>query len=207
MGDSAELHFGRNGYMGLNRIGNDVVNVALVVPAERAKEAKGRPQDFFLQTLREFPDAGHRVLAGNVVRPVLVTGPFAAWSGRVTVPGGLLVGDAADFFDPVTGDGILSALRGAELVAETMIPALSLPESIAGEPLRRYQRRRRQVFAGKWVMERATRYLMSSPWFFNRSVSRLGRYQDMAHSAIGVAGGFVPLREILNPFFVARMVL
>ena len=207
MGDSAELHFGRNGYMGLNQIGKDVVNVALVVPAERAKEAKGRAQDFFLQTLGEFPAAADRVLAGSVVRPVLVTGPFAAWSGRVTVPGGLLVGDAADFFDPVTGDGILSALRGAELVAETMIPALSLPDSIAGEPLRRYQRRRRQVFAGKWIMERATRFLMSSPWFFNRSVSRLGRYQDMAHSAIGVAGGFVPLREILNPLFLARMVL
>jgi hypothetical protein len=56
-------------------------------------------------------------------------------------------------------------------------------------------------------MERATRFLMSSPWFFNRSVSRLGRHQDMAHSAIGVAGGFVPLREILNPLFLARMVL
>jgi menaquinone-9 beta-reductase len=207
LGRSAELHFGRNGYMGLNRIGQDLVNVALVVPAERAKEAKGRPQDFLLHTLGEFPDAGSRVLAGEIVRPVLVTGPFAAWSGRVAVPGGLLVGDAADFFDPVTGDGILSALRGAELVAETMIPALGRPGPVAGEPLRHYQRRRRQVFAGKWIMERATRYLMSSPWFFNRSVSRLGRYQDMAHSAIGVAGGFVPLREILKPLFLARMVL
>jgi len=92
-------------------------------------------------------------------------------------------------------------------VAEAMITALSLPDSIAGEPLRRYQRRRRQVFAGKWIMERATRFLMSSPWFFNRSVSRLGRYQDMAHYAIGVAGGFVPLREIRHPLFLGRMVL
>jgi hypothetical protein len=29
----------------------------------------------------------------------------------------------------------------------------------------------------------------------------------MAHTAIGVAGGFVPIREVLNPIFLARMVL
>ena len=34
---------------------------------------------------------------------VLVTGPFAARARRVTAPGVLLVGNAADFFDPFTG--------------------------------------------------------------------------------------------------------
>jgi hypothetical protein len=29
----------------------------------------------------------------------------------------------------------------------------------------------------------------------------------MAHTLIGVAGGFVPAREVLNPLFLARMVL
>ena len=206
MGSSAELHFGRHGYAGLNRIGADIVNVALVVPSERAAGARGRTQEFFYEGLDGFAGVGDRVRAGEIVRPVLVTGPFAAWSGRVVAPGGLLVGDAADFYDPVTGDGILSALRGAELVAETMVPALHRTGSVGREPLSRYQQRRRQAFAGKWFMERVTRWLMYSPWFFNRSVARLGRHEYMADAAIGVAGGFVPLREILNPFFVARMV-
>jgi flavin-dependent dehydrogenase len=207
MEPSAELHFGRNGYVGLNRIGPHAVNVALVVPHERAAHARGRAGDFFLESLVEFPGVRDRILGAEIVRPVLVTGPFAAWSGRVTAAGGLLVGDAADFYDPVTGDGILSALRGAELVAETMIPDLVKPGRVPGEALRRYQRRRRQVFAGKWIMERVTRYVMSSPWLFNRSISRLGRHQEMAHAAIGVAAGFVPVREILNPRFLARMIL
>ena len=207
MGHSAELHFGRSGYVGLNRIGAHEVNVALVVPAEHAARARGRAADFFRDTLREFPAVADRVLAGEIIRPVLVTGPFAAWSGRVVVPGGLLVGDAADFFDPVTGDGILSALRGAELVAETMGPALGQPGPVPGEALRSYRRRRREVFAGKWIMERVTRWLMHSPWFFNRTVARLGRHEDMAHAAIGVAGGFVPVRDLLKPSFLARVVL
>jgi menaquinone-9 beta-reductase len=206
LGPSAELHFGRHGYVGLNRIGPDLVNVALVVPRERAVHARGRAQEFFLEALREFPEVHPRMSSAEMVRPALVTGPFAAWSRRVAVPGALLVGDAADFFDPVTGDGILSALRGAELVAEAMMPALQRPGPVVGAPLRHYLRRRRQAFAGKWIMERVTRYLMASPWFFNRTVSRLGRHQDMAHTAIGVAGGFVPLREIMNPQFIARVV-
>jgi menaquinone-9 beta-reductase len=146
-------------------------------------------------------------MAGEIVSPVLVTGPFAARSRCITAPGCLLVGDAADFFDPVTGDGIFSALRGAELVAETMGPALDQPGTVSPDALRQYRRMRRQVFAGKWVMERVTRYLMHFPWFFDRSVSRMGRHQDMAHTAIGVAGGFVPLREVLRPAFIARMVV
>ena len=207
VGRSAELHFGRRGYVGLNRIGGGEVNVALVVPSKRAASARGRVEDFFIESLGEFSGLRERVLAGEILRPILVTGPFAAWSGRVVARGSLLVGDAADFFDPVTGDGILSALRGAELVAETMIPALSRPGPVPLEAFKQYRRMRRQLFAGKWMMERVTRYLMYFPGVFDRSVSRLGRHEDMAHTAIGVAGGFVPVREILNPAFIARVVI
>jgi flavin-dependent dehydrogenase len=163
-------------------------------------------RDFFLETLADFPGVRPRVEGGRIVGPILVTGPFAAWSRRVTAPASLLVGDAADFYDPVTGDGIYSALRGAELVAESMLPALSQPGEVPEESFRQYRQMRRRAFAGKWVMERLTRHLMYFPRIFDRSVARLGRHQDMAHTAIGVAGGFVPLREMLRPAFIARMV-
>jgi flavin-dependent dehydrogenase len=207
VGASAELHFGYKGYVGLNRIGGDSVNVALVVPSDRAGAARGRVEEFFRETLAEFPGLRERVAAGEIVRPVLVTGPFAARSRCITAPGSLLVGDAADFFDPVTGDGIFSALRGAELIAETMGPALAQPGKVSQDAFKQYRRRRRQAFAGKWMMERVTRYLMHFPRFFDRSVSRMGRHEDMAHTAIGVAGGFVPLREVLSPAFIARIVI
>ena len=205
VGSSAELQFGLTSYVGLNRVENQQTNVAVVVPSEHAVAARGRSEEFFWEALQEFPPVYQRVRAGRIVRPVLVTGPFAAWSHRVVAPGSLLVGDAADFFDPVTGDGIYSALRGAELVAETMIPALS-DSDLATHGLRQYQRRRREVFAGKWIMERITRYLMYFPRLFDRSVSRLGQHGDMAHTAIGVAGGYVPIRAMLHPAFIARMV-
>jgi menaquinone-9 beta-reductase len=116
------------------------------------------------------------------------------------------VGDAADFFDPFTGDGIYSALRGAELILETMVPALSDSDTVTPEAMAGYRRMRRQTFAGKWIMERMVGYAMYLPGLFERGIGRLGRRESMAHTMVGVAGGFVPAREALNPLFLARMV-
>ena len=206
MSRSAELHFGKSGYIGLNPIGHDCTNISLVIPAERAAPARGRVEQFFSETLGEFPDVRDRVEPGELIRRVMATGPFAAWSGRVVAPGALLVGDAADFFDPFSGDGIHAALRGAELVMETVVPALSRPGPLTVDRLIEYRRMRRRTFAGKWMVERLIGMALGFPSFFERGVARLGRRHGMAHTLIGVAGGFVPAREVLNPVFLARMV-
>ncbi|HWN19225.1 MAG TPA: NAD(P)/FAD-dependent oxidoreductase [Gemmatimonadales bacterium] len=207
MGPSAELHFREHGYLGLNQIGQGQTNVALVVPSERAAHARGGVQRFFHDTLAEFPGVRERVEAGEVVRPVLATGPFAVRSARVIAPGALLVGDAADFFDPATGDGIYCALRGAELAADTAVAALSLPGPVTLDRLAEYRHRRRRLFTGKWMFERMIDSALRFPRLFDRGISRLGSHEEMAHTVIGLAGGFVPLRAVLNPVFLARMTL
>jgi menaquinone-9 beta-reductase len=186
-GPYAELHVRRAGYVGINPIGHDRTNVALVVPARSAGRAGGRVKQFFSEMLAEFPPVADRLAGAIVVRPILATGPFAAWSGRVIAPGAALVGDAADFFDPFTGEGIYSALRGAELLAETAIEALSIPGQLTPDRLTSYSHRRRRVF--------------------DRAVARLGRRRGMADTLIGVTGDFVPAHEVLNPVFLARMLL
>jgi flavin-dependent dehydrogenase len=204
---SAEMHVGRDGYVGLNPIADEVTNVSLVVPAWRAAGARGRPDAFFFDMLERFPDVRGRVDARRVVRDVMATGPFSARSRHVTADGALLVGDAADFFDPFTGEGICSALRGAELVAEHAAPALDRAGTVTAARLRPYGAARRRAFAGKWAVERLIGYAMAWPGLFDRAVERLGRRPGMAHTLIGVTGDFVPAREVLNPLFLARMVV
>ncbi len=207
MGDSAEMFVARQGYVGLNPIGAGRTNVALVVPAESVERARGRPEAFFLETLDRFPEVARRMERGTLVRRVLATGPFAAWSGRVVADGGALVGDAADFFDPFTGEGIFSALRGAELLAGEVVAALDTPGPVTAQRLAEYRRARRRAFAGKWAVERLIGYGMLFPRLFDRAVARLNRRGAMAHILIGVTGDFVPAREVLNPWFLARMVI
>lgn len=205
LADTAELHVGPGGYVGLNPLGDGVANVAVVLPQERMPAARGRVTRFFFEELERFPGVAGRVRAGALRREVLVTGPFATRATRVGAAGALLVGDAADFFDPFTGEGICAALRGAELIERTLLGPLSRPGPLTAAALRPYRRARRRAFLGKWAVERLIGYAMLAPALFDRAVARLERH-GLAHTLIGVTGDFVPPRAVLNPVFLSRVV-
>ena len=203
--DTAEMHVGRQGYLGLNPLTTELTNVAMVLPAKSLSAAAGRPEAFFFDRLHQFPGLAGRIPRSGVVRRVMVTGPFAAWSRQVSVAGALLVGDAADFFDPFTGEGICAALRGGELAAAAALGALARPGIATARDLGRYRAERQRAFAGKWAVERLIGWAMHAPRLFDRAVERLER-RGLAHTLIGVTGAFVPPREVLTPRFLASLV-
>jgi flavin-dependent dehydrogenase len=143
-----------------------------------------------------------------LVRDVLVTGPFAQWSRTAAAPGGgaLLVGDAADFFDPFTGQGIYSAMRGAELAAACLIPALArgVGEPIPPAALRPYLLARRREFSGKWLLERLIGVGVGWPALTNRVVRRLAGRPDLADLLVSATGNIVPARAVLRAGVLAR---
>jgi flavin-dependent dehydrogenase len=141
-----------------------------------------------------------------MVREVLATGPFSVTSSRVVADGALLVGDAAEFFDPFTGEGICSALRGAALAAECAAAALACGGRATATRLSPYRAARRAAFAGRHLVERLVAYGMYFPRLFDRAVERLER-RGLADTFIGVTGDYLPSRDVLNPRFLARMVL
>lgn len=205
--DKAEMHVGRRGYAGLNPIGRGVANVALVVPTRRATAASGSVERFFFDELEQLPGVAGRVERTQLVREIMVTGPFASRSRPVVRDGAMLVGDAADFFDPFTGEGIYRALRGAELAAEVVAPLLTKSSPISAKALAPYVSARRRAFLGTWGVERLIGYAMLWPELFDHAVERLGRRVGMADTLIGVTGDCLPAAAVLNPYFLARMLI
>jgi len=192
-----EMHVGRPGYVGLGPIGNGVTTVALVVPAGEVRRGAT-----FFDELNRFPGVAGRFDARLTVRPVMATGPFARWSRRAVTDGALLVGDAADFFDPFTGQGIYSALRGAELAAAAILETLA-----TGASLRQYARARRREFTGKWLLERMIGIAVGWPALIERVVGRMLRRPELADLLVRATGNCIPARAALAPRVLAGLVL
>lgn len=205
MSNDAELHAGQGAYIGLNPLGGGRTNVAVVVDAARVRQAMDRPDAFVQAELARFPAVAARVDGATIARGWLVTGPFDVRARRSAADGCLLVGDAADFFDPFTGEGIGAALTGAILATETLDEVLRSDAPITAARLAGYRTARRRQFAGKWAVERLIGHAMRFPRFFDRCIGRIER-RGMAATLIGVTGDVLPTSRVLNPLFLARMV-
>lgn len=203
IGPYGEMHVDTTGYLGIADVGHGRTNVALVVPTRQARAMAGAPDRFMDAWIAARPQLARRFAGARRATPGMVTGPFGCHARRAWAPGAALVGDAADFFDPFTGEGIFAALRGAELLAhELRAPsALSTAGDVDGA-LARYDQVRTATFGGKWRVERLVGAAVSSPWLMNRAARALARRRDLADLLVGVCGDFVPASEVLHPRFI-----
>ncbi len=207
VGQWGEMHVERGvGYVGLAAVDGGLTNVALVVPMSAARAVGADRTAFFERWLRERPQLAPRVAGARRVSPVLVTGPFASHARRAWSPGAALVGDAADFFDPFTGEGIYSALRGGEMLAPFALQALGASdERGAAHALRDYDRARRSEFRGKWIVERLINAAVGFAPAINYFARTLEARKDMADLLVGVTGDFVPAGEVLRPGYLLNL--
>ena len=206
MSDCGEMLVRREGYLGLAPVGHGLVNVALVVPASLARHWRGRVEPLLDEWLRNDPRLAPRFADARRVDEIRATGPFASKARRATAPGAALVGDAADFFDPFTGEGIYAALLGGEMLAPFVVESLRATGGAAAtRALSGYEDERRVAFGGKWMVERLVGLAVAWPALLDRVTRSLAARKDMADLFIGVTGDFVPAREVLRPGFLARL--
>ena len=129
--------------------------------------------------LAQYPELAKRLSRGHISGPVLGGGPLAR---RVRQPAGAgyaLVGDAAGFFDPFTGEGIFRALRGAQLLAAG-------PDTYAAE--------RSQAFAAKERLVALVQVFVQTPRLMNFVIHRLQQRPRLARELGRVLGDLQPAR-------------
>ena len=145
--------------LGVAPVGAHLWNVTLVVDARRdGHRLAGDATGLVASMLRaRFPEAVWTPAGGP-----WASGPFDWPVRRSWAPGVVLVGDAAGYFDPFTGQGIYRALRSAELAAEAAHRTL---EAGAGDwgPLAAYHRRWTREVRGSRLVQRGVDHVMAHP--------------------------------------------
>jgi flavin-dependent dehydrogenase len=208
-GDHGEMIVTPHGYCGINPLPRGLANVCIVVDrADIRAAAPGgvRLAAFFARRIAAHPLTKTRMAGASLVSGLRATGPMACRASDSVADGVLLVGDAAGFYDPFTGEGIGMALRGAELAAEVLARALG-----AGDVTRRalapYAAARRAAFRDRLRLDRLLQSVLRRPRLADWAARRLDRDRRLADLLAEVAGDTVEARAVLGPGFMARLLL
>ena len=154
-----EMHIRAGGYLGVAPLASGLTNACLVTSGSTLSRLRS-PERALRAVIDGDPALRERFAAARLVTRPVVLGPLAVDVRSCGLPGLLLAGDAAGFVDPMTGDGLRFAVRGAELAAEAALEMLATGRRDAHVAL---ARRRRQAFVWKWRFNRTLRRVVDSP--------------------------------------------
>ncbi len=177
-----EMHIRDGHYVGVAPVPEGLTNVCYVSESWRGRRD---PQKLLLERLAADPLLRDRFRGAHMAMAPVILGPLAVDVPRPGMPGLLLAGDAAGFIDPMTGDGLRFALRGAELAAEVALAALERPELPAVDEL---ARRRRREFRRKHRLNRTLRTLVASPRAVRLAAAAASVAPGVLHRVIAFAG-------------------
>jgi 2-polyprenyl-6-methoxyphenol hydroxylase-like FAD-dependent oxidoreductase len=191
-----EMYVGGGAYFALNPLRDERTNVMVVVPRERLA-AWSADVDAGVGGAAAELGRGVRSFAGATrLGDRVALGPLAHAVRAPVAPGALLVGDAAGFLNPFTGQGVFLALTGAEHAATALIAALRGDEVRA---FTAYARWRASDFAWRRRLCAAVGLLIAVPPLARRAAERLSRRPEVARALIDALAGAIPPQRAFAP--------
>jgi flavin-dependent dehydrogenase len=204
---AARLIFGPGWYLGATPVPGGRVNLGLVLTGRQFRErvSGGHGIHGVVRSLeRELPrDDGTDAAAWSAANTdaVQLSYPLAHRVRRLAGAGFMLVGDAAGFIDPVSGEGIYRAFQSAEHAAE------AVERWHAGDrrALDRYDAVLRSRFRRKDAISWFLQLLMSRPALLDYAVRRLDRRATVRGTFGLVMSDLAPPERALNARFLAAL--
>ncbi len=202
--DVGELHIGLGRYCGVAYLPGGLANVTIALGHTDLRAWRGALEARYWATLATFPGLAGRLTRARRAGRFVTSGPLAYFRRRVLSGRVLLTGDAAAHIDPLTGQGVYLALRGAELAAAAATQALS-GDGKASAALEAYDRARRREFGLVFLISRLLQTLAFRPTVIRRAVRRMAAHPELGARMIGVAGNEESPGSVFRPGFLTRM--
>ncbi len=122
--EQVELYFFPQGYGGLSRVEDGLVNLCFIVNERDVRAAGGDAARVVEQTVKKNRLACSRLPRIKVADKWRTAGPLTFGTRRLARDGIIAVGDASGMIDPFTGTGMQIALRTGEMAADSIIETL-----------------------------------------------------------------------------------
>lgn len=199
-----EMHVTHGAYAGLAPLEDGLTNLALVIPSDALARRAEPLETYFTRGLASIPALAGKLDGAERAGTIRGVGPMARQARQVTGNGFLLVGDAASFLDPFTGEGVYEAIKGAMLAAPVVDAALRANDCSARQ-LAPYRLARRRAFAAKRQVGWLVQGFIANPALMDYATTRLNDRPQSAAMLAAVLAGLEPAREALSPPFLARL--
>lgn len=199
---AGEVHLGKDRYCGVAYLPGGLANVTVAVGRDTLRSRPDTIEAWYWASLRTFPELADRLAHARQVGPIAGSGPLAYWRRRCVADRIVLVGDAAAYMDPMTGQGVYLALRGAELASAAVLDALRHVRS-PRRGLAAYARARHEL-RGVFVISRILQALTFRPGIAARVVRQLRAEPHLGAALIAAVGNIAPPESVLRPGFIAR---
>ncbi|HSK20013.1 MAG TPA: FAD-dependent oxidoreductase [Longimicrobiales bacterium] len=206
---AGEMHVGRGVCAGVAPVdSHGRCNLTLVADAPRfGRSAAADARVLAYDAFQSLP-----LLRGRVRRSALrdaswlASGPFDRPGRRVAFDGAVLIGDAAGYYDPFTGQGVYQALTCAELLAPAILSALDSGDLRAAS-FTGYSRARSRLLRGARFVQRGIDHVLRRPATANRAIARIRRAPEFARAIISVTGDVAPVRSLFSPRTLSGLLL
>lgn len=200
--DFGEMHVADGMCVGLAPVSVDRRRCNLTVVADAGRYGRELARDraaFVAGAIAAMPGLRRRIDVGAVAADdMLASGPFDRPVREFVFDGAALVGDAAGYYDPFTGQGVYQALASAEALAPIATAALENGDVSAGALLP-YQSLYTRRMRGPRAVQRVIETVLSRPALANYAIRRVAAADAFARALIGVTGDVAPVSRLFTP--------
>lgn len=194
-----EVRFRADHEVYLTPVGGRLVNVAVLMGRERAASLSGRLRKTYCEMVRQ---AGAVPEGAVLADEPLAVGPFPVVAKKAWRANLVLAGDAAGFYDGVTGEGMSLALVTARLCAEAVHATL---EDGSESHFARYDCRRRSLARNSQLLGRFVLTLAAHPRLAAVAVANLSRRPATFTKLVEINQGERPLSSLRPRDFSALL--
>ncbi len=194
--DLGQMHVLRNGmYVGLNPISNQEINFSLVLDKKFFDNSNG-VNTFVRNLIDSYPILKKQIANIEETDHFNVLMPISKKVKSIIGKNAVLMGDAAGFLDPLTGEGMYSAIKMSKLLAE-QIDLDNIEQSLSS-----YQTLKIQFFKNKIQINKIFQLIIKSSIMSNLIGHFLKTHQYFANQLIGLIGNIYTPKTFIQSLFL-----